>query len=248
MRESSSRGIIWQIKPYQETDALVTLLSETEGKLRLLAKGLRGKTGKRKGTVQPFSCLIFSRTIPKAPHGLPRLTRTEFETSPEVTDPLIFAELSLLAEVSDRFLEIGQHVPGIFELWRQFLAIELRKPYEEVCGFLVQFFSKFGLFPDFQKCSACGQKFSEQKEIMWEDGKGIFCCRKSEIESPTHKELSFAELKSLFFFQHSVPENFSKLILTPKQSKNLLNIIFQEIAVFSEKSFIAKEVFSNLSA
>lgn len=247
MREVTARGIIWQIQPYQDTDALVTILSEEEGKLCVLAKGLRGIKSKRKGTIQPFSVLEFSHTIPKNQQGLPKLTKTTFQSSLKNTDPIVLAQLSLLAEVCGKFLENGHAVAGVFELWEQILRIDYKKPRQEVCAFLIRFFSLLGMFPDFRKCTESGEKFSEGRRIIWQGGNGIFQVPEDfEIISSEQKPVSFVQLKSLYFFQHARPEQFVLLSLTEQQEQELYDLVFEEIRTFRDISFKAKGVFENL--
>lgn len=247
-REVCSRGIIWQIRPYGEKDSILTFFSAEEGKISLLAKGLRGEKSKRKGTIRPFALIDCAHTIPKGQNGMAQLTRSDFLFAPNIDDPVVFAELSFLAEVSDRFLESRQAVPAIFDLWEKFLRIPFEKPREEICGFLIHFFEKLGLLTDLQKCGKCGEKLSAEKNIVWKDGESLSCCEKKDFTeiSPAHKHLSFEELKSLYFYQQVSPELFSRLALPSEMSLNLINLLFQEIRYHSEKPFITKRVFEAL--
>ncbi|MBI5414890.1 DNA repair protein RecO [Candidatus Peregrinibacteria bacterium] len=244
MREISHRGIVWSLKPYKEKDALITILTEEEGKIRLIAKGLRGAKSTRKGAIQLFSCIRFTRTTPKGHQGISTLLRSELEFSLKNSDPVVLTELVLLGEICGRFLVDGLVIPGVFSLWRDLLEIQFQKPREEICGFLVQFFTKLGFFPEFQKCSRCSQKFSEEKQIVWVNKEGIFCCPHDphEMHNSLQKKMTFAQLKSLYFFQNTIPRNFSLLHPSLTESKALLRLIFSEISAFSDKPFASKKV------
>jgi DNA repair protein RecO (recombination protein O) len=247
MQEIHDRGIIWNIQPFQERDALLTMITKEHGKLNILAKGIRSQKSRQSGVLQPFSCVAFSRTKPKMEKSLSRLLRSELRYKIAIHDPIVFSQLSLLSEVCRRFCAEGHSIPSVFELWEEFLQIKFQKPLNEICGFLVQFFTKLGLFPNFQKCTKSGIKFSEHHSIIWEDCSGVFCNEYgSKINSMTQKTLSFSQLKSLFFFQHTRPQYFSRLSFSVNEAQKLMNIIFLEIRSLSEKPFTAKQVFDDI--
>ncbi len=243
MRENSIRGIIWSVKPYQEKDALVTLLSREEGKMTLLAKGLRKEGSRRSGVIQPFSIIESTHTVPKHEGSLPILLTVECIGSCKSFEPLILAEYSLLAEISQRFLLDRHAVPGVFELWESFLMSERKKIREEIIGFLVQFFSRIGIFPDFRKCGTCGETFSKEKSLSWVPGGGVNCCGTSDFSAIP---LSFTELKCFHFYRNSRIEDHSRLRLSPKDSLKLFLIIFRAIHAYSEKPFAARAVFEEI--
>ncbi len=242
MREITDRGILLHVQPYQESDALLTFLMEKEGKRKLIAKGIRSARSKRQGTIQIFSEMKLARSIPKNEQALARLLSTEFLFAPDVSDPILLAELSLLAEASLKLLAERQVISGVFSLWQKFLQISFAKPREEICGFILQLGTLLGIFPYFQNCTKCGKKFSKQSTVFWHPKQGLFCCKHLTDAA----KLTFDEIKSLFFFQTVSSESFSRLILPEQDIQKLFNLLLGSIEVLAQKPFSSREVFEEL--
>ena|GEM_PF-4549190 len=243
MPDTCDRGIIWKLEPFQETDALLTIFGRDSGKINLLAKGLRSEKSKRRGSLQVLNLVHFDYVLPKNENGLGRITKTEFISAPLAHDHIAYATFALLIEISDRFLAARQSVEKIYDLWQHLLALPLAKPQLEICGFILQFMHELGLFPDFQRCNICAEKFSAEKEIFWKRGDGVSCCEKSPLSEFAAQRLNFSEIKTLFFLAHTAPENFAKLFLSKAEQDALWNLIFSELQFLSEKPFKALKVF-----
>ncbi|MBS0878200.1 MULTISPECIES: DNA repair protein RecO [unclassified Tatumella] len=56
--EGWQRAFVLHSRPYSETSLLLDLFSESEGRVRVLAKGARSKRSQLKGTLQPFTPLL----------------------------------------------------------------------------------------------------------------------------------------------------------------------------------------------
>jgi DNA repair protein RecO (recombination protein O) len=243
MRETSHHAIVWKVLPYAEGDALVQLLTAEEGKITVLAKGLRKMKSKRLGLVQPFSILKINRTVPTHEQSLPILLRSELEFKPHLRDAIVLSELSLLVEICQHFLGERQHVHGVFELWETFLKIQFTSPMSEICGFLLQFLSKLGIFPDIRHCAKCGTKFSEEKKVLWGEENGFICC---EAPSSLSTPLSFPELKCLLFWQLNSVTDFHKIRLSPLQEKHLFEFLLSYKSPMGTKPFPAAVVLKSL--
>lgn len=56
--ESWQRAFVLHSRPYSETSLLLDLFTESHGRVRLLAKGARGRRSSLKGALQPFTPLL----------------------------------------------------------------------------------------------------------------------------------------------------------------------------------------------
>lgn len=56
--EGWQRAFVLHSRPFSETSLLLDLFSESEGRVRVLAKGARSRRSQLKGTLQPFTPLL----------------------------------------------------------------------------------------------------------------------------------------------------------------------------------------------
>lgn len=81
LRSYSSEGIILSRKNYSEADRILVCLSESFGKITLLAKGIRKIKSKKRGHLEIFSKIKFS-----AVHGKGMDIMTEVQTLNDFSD------------------------------------------------------------------------------------------------------------------------------------------------------------------
>ena len=115
----SDRAIILQIKPYRETSAIVSSLTEHNGLLRGVLKGNRGlQSGRKKGVIlQGISLSNISFT---GRTDLKTITRVDTVQQYKISASLLTHSV-LLAELCHKLLPPGQEEGVIFDLLHESL-------------------------------------------------------------------------------------------------------------------------------
>lgn len=111
----STEGIIIGRRNYGEADRILTIFTKYHGKIRVVAKGVRKITSRKKGSLELFSYIkIF---IAKG-HSLDILTEVETKEAYSIwrKDLLRVGVAYHLAEIIDRLTVEGQEHKKIFEL------------------------------------------------------------------------------------------------------------------------------------
>jgi len=118
MSEPHYKAYLLHQRPYRETSVIVDLLSETEGRVRAVCKGVRG-AGKRAGSLraalQPFAELslqLGGRTELKSLRQVERL-----DTAFDLTQHRLYAAL-YINELLVRLLHVGEVHAGLYEDYR----------------------------------------------------------------------------------------------------------------------------------
>ena len=142
---------------FGEADRIVVMLSEENGKLRAVGKGVR-KSGSRFGArLEPLSCIRVRLHCGKG--ELYTISGAE----PEQQFPVIRQDLNRLLK-SSRMLEIIDRItddeiphPGLYLLLRQALeTLETTDSPLLLAGFCWKVLAEEGMAPDVDSCSVCG--------------------------------------------------------------------------------------------
>jgi len=141
----SDRAIILQIKPYRETSAIVSSLTEHNGLLRGVVKGNRGhQAGRKRGmNLQGISLSNISFT---GRSDLKTITRVDSIQQYKIAASLLTHSV-LLAELCHKLLPPGQEEGVIFDLLHESLLIlagNSAEPDEVVINFIVRLLDNQG--------------------------------------------------------------------------------------------------------
>ena len=150
-------AIVLRTYKFGEADRVVVLLSEENGKLRAVAKGVR-KSGSRFGArLESSSCIRVRLHCGRG--DLYTISGVE----PELQFPAIRKDWNRLLK-SSRMLEIADRVtddeiphPGLYLLLRQALeTLETGDSPLMLAGFCWKVLAEEGMAPDVDSCSVCG--------------------------------------------------------------------------------------------
>ncbi|MBU0455867.1 MAG: DNA repair protein RecO [Pseudomonadota bacterium] len=113
-------------RPYRETSLLIEVLSESFGRLGLLARGVRSAKSSKKGMLQPFMPLIMEW---KGKGDLPTVTQVENDGCPVFLTGNLLISGFYINEIIMRLVHRHEAVESIFHLYgktlRDLSAIEL---------------------------------------------------------------------------------------------------------------------------
>lgn len=110
----SSEGIVLTRKNYGEADRILTVYSRHEGKLRLLAKGVRKPKSRKRGHVEVFSKIKYSAV---KRNGMDLITEAELINSYDKLrlDLKRTSVAYYLCEVVDKVTREGENIEIIYE-------------------------------------------------------------------------------------------------------------------------------------
>jgi len=201
---NTSKGLAFILKtrPFKEKDYLVTFFSLEHGIFNSIACGVKGSTKGWCGNFLLFSKIKFERNIPKSDQSLTKITGAEVQRSFEFKSVESFTLASFCAEVAMKLMQEGQEMDRIFQLMEEsFCCLEKDTNLSNFhIVFLLKFLTRMGFLPDFSMCTKCGNKFSEDTRISWEDVGDILC---SHCSGTRFGNLSFLDIKVLFFWQYA---------------------------------------------
>lgn len=162
MKNLKTKCIILGKKNFGETDKLVFLYSEEFGKIKAIAKGARKITSKFTGHLETLnSCIVELYNGPKniilqeiVTENTPFRSRKSLSA---ISSAINIAEITNKALFENQVLE---NLPALINETLKLLLSSRKKTLITV-SYLIKFFDKMGVVPDFSKLY--GKKFAEQK-------------------------------------------------------------------------------------
>jgi DNA repair protein RecO (recombination protein O) len=168
----------------RETDRIITMLSLSHGKIRAVAKGIRGPRSHMTGRAQPFTRLAVQCYRGR---DLDTLTQVEVVDSNQRlrADLDRLAAAASIAEVAERVSQEGYEQPDLYRLVTRALAA-LDRAYSPLllAGFQLKLLALEGWGPDVTICVECG--LDRPLVAIDPDGGGFHCasCRRGDGVSP----------------------------------------------------------------
>jgi len=152
-----ARAVVLRGVPLGEADRIVHLLTDTEGKVRAVVKGVRRTESRWGGRFEPFSHL--SVEVYRG-RSLDRVIQAEVvEAFPALRQDFgRVVRASVMAEAVDQVALEGEAQPALFALLRRALvALEAGDRPMLLAGFLWKLLALEGLAPALDRCGRCGE-------------------------------------------------------------------------------------------
>lgn len=156
----TTEAIVLRTRPLGEADVLATLLTRTEGKVEVAARGARRGRSRLLAATQPFT---ESRVMVWRGRQLDSLSQAEVVDSFRGLQRNLcrLACATYTAELLDHFLADREPHPGLYDLWREALSYFCRAErhgplLKGVHVFELNLMRILGYEPEVARCSACG--------------------------------------------------------------------------------------------
>ncbi len=241
----TGNAIILASRPMNEADAFLEIFSEQEGKITVVAKGIKKKESRLCGILQPFFCITYERlgTHQKS-EKIPILIRASLLKKPE-TKISTFVFLSLCSEISRRFLVENQVLPEIFHLWNDFIEIPIHKKMS-VIGFLFRFFKILGILPSYKHCHGCEKIFTEKNDsfVYCDSLEGVFHASCAPLKSI---KIPFLLLKTISFATLSPLKKTICIRLQAFEEDFILGLLFSVVRIHSPIPLKSVEIWESIS-
>lgn len=186
------RAFVIHARPYSETSLLLDFFTENEGRVRILAKGARGRRSPLKGSLQPFTPLL----IRWSGRGEIKTLRDAdpISLALPLTGTVLYSGL-YLNELLSRVLENGTSYSVLFFEYLsclQTLAASEITPEASLRRFELAVLAQLGYGVDFLHCAGSGEPVSDLMTYQYREEKGFIASLVVD-----HNSFTGFELKSL---------------------------------------------------
>lgn len=197
-----------------EADRVLTLITPTAGKLRVIAKGIRRTTSRIGGSLEPFAeltvALARGRTFDVVTQVSVEHAWLQLRDSLEAT-----ATAWYLAELADRSLEERHAAEPVYALLRR--AYELldarMAPGRVARWFEMHLLDELGQRPEVDRCVECDRMLEADERFRWVPPLGGVLCERCPGPGHERSDLSLDALKLLKAYQRLDIEAISELRL-----------------------------------
>jgi DNA repair protein RecO (recombination protein O) len=179
-REITTAAFVLRTRPHGESDRLVTLLTEDQGKLTGIAKGAKNSRRRFAGTLEPFVQIrvVF---LPRPHSDLAFLQRCELVRALHTftTDLTRYAAGSYILELADRMVLGRESSSDVYHLVRDTLEdIDRAGASDAVLGaFELRLLAVSGYEPSLGACRGCGRQVDGAPTMYLLPERGGFLCR-----------------------------------------------------------------------
>jgi DNA repair protein RecO (recombination protein O) len=215
-RRYTTEAIVLSRFDLGEADRVLTLITPTAGKLRVIAKGIRRTTSRIGGSLEPFAeltvALARGRTFDvvtqvSVGHAWLRL-RDSLEST---------ATAWYLAELADRSLEERHAAEPVYALLRR--SYELldagMAPGRVARWFEMHLLDELGQRPEVDRCVECDRVLEAEERFRWVPLLGGVLCERCPGPGHDRSDLTLDALKLLKAYQRLDIEAISALRLAP---------------------------------
>lgn len=178
-RTERTPAVLLRSVAYGEADRIVTLLTESLGKVALIARGARRSQRRFGGALEPY-CLVEAEVgLGRGEIGRLAEARVVRAFPGILTDlsrmSVAAAGLELVREATpDREPPDPRVLPTIV---RFFELVESSASDEVHLAFTLRFLALVGLTPNLDQCGRCGRAAPEAKAALFEPARGAIVCR-----------------------------------------------------------------------
>jgi len=178
--EIATAAFVLRARPYGESDRIITLITETQGKVTGIAKGAKNSRRRFAGTLEPF---VHVRTVfrQRPSSDLAFLVRCEFlgVFRRFTSDLERFAAGSYVLELTDRMVFGRESGREVYRLVADVLALlDAGTPTEPVLrAFELHLLAASGYAPALDRCRACGTPADGAERVYLSVARGGVLCR-----------------------------------------------------------------------
>ncbi len=178
-RTEHTPAVLLRTIAYGESDRIVTLLTESRGKLALLARGARKSHKRFQGALEPYA--LIEAEIAVGTGQLGRLAQARLVRA----FPGVLADLERMSLAAAALELVREALPErepdprfLPFLTRLFELAETLPPGDALrVAFALRLLALIGLAPNLDACGRCGRRAPEGKAALFDPGLGAIVCR-----------------------------------------------------------------------
>ncbi|RYM05329.1 DNA repair protein RecO [Sporolactobacillus sp. THM7-7] len=220
---AKAEGIIIRTTDYGENNKIVTLYTETFGKIGLMARGAKKPKNPLSAVCQ---VLFYGLCLFQKGRGLGTLYQAE-SLNPFKrirTDVEKAGYASLVAELTDRLTEERQSSPGLYRsLCRTLILMEKGTDAAVLASiYAVKMMRAAGIDPELDRCISCGRS---SRSYLFSFSGGGFLCPSCAARDPYALPLSAAATQLLPLFKRVPMDRIGRISLKSETIKEIETII-----------------------
>jgi DNA repair protein RecO (recombination protein O) len=187
--EGWQRAFVLHGRPYSETSLMLDLFTEGQGRVRILAKGARGRRSNLKGCLQPFTPLL----VRWSGRGEVKTLRSAEPVSMALplSGSILYSGL-YVNELVSRVLEQETNYSSLFFDYLnclQNLAAASHSPEQALRQFELALLQHLGYGVDFLHCAGSGEEVSDTMTYRYREEKGFIASLVVDHYSFTGRDL-----------------------------------------------------------
>ncbi|MBU0597333.1 DNA repair protein RecO [Patescibacteria group bacterium] len=167
-------SIVLSRRDFRESDQIISLFTKDQGKLELLARGVKKITSKNSAHLEPFSLVQVSIEKGKEIDHLTTVQSVEFFSDIRKNIDKSLAT-GYLVSLVDKLTQVGEREGRIFEMlvsWLRFVEGASSFNSALVDGYIVKLLHCLGFSPELKRCVVCGV---EEVVGLYPAGGGVIC-------------------------------------------------------------------------
>lgn len=214
MHSIKTNGIVLRGSHFGEADRILTVFTDSLGKIKVMAKGIRKISSHLAGSLEPFMLVNLQVYEGKTFFGI---TGAAIERDfPNLHENLSkTAKAFFLGELVDKFMEERQISSEIFDLFVSALGeVDTDLPGPLIQAFELKIIEASGFKPELYDCIHCKEKITAG-DNYWDNDEGGLICERCNAKFHHGKKVTDSVIK-LFRFIH---ENNSAQIARLKLDK-----------------------------
>lgn len=233
-------GLVLSRINFGEADRLLTVFSDTEGKIKILAKGSRKIKSKMAPHIEPFTFAKYFVAEGKSFYILAGAESTEL--NPKITTDLdVFKDACYIAELLNFTLVEGVPSEKLFAITHDtYMVLPDLRPEEReavIHFFEYQLLKSNGYTPNFSACRECGKKLTE-KPHYFGTFEGVTCDNCGEAG----KKISLEAFKILRYFGQCDLDDVLRIKGLESYNKEIKEVLVPFLYDILPKNPKAKEI------
>ena len=247
LRTYRTEAIVLRRKDIGEADRILTLFTPHQGKVRVVAKGIRKPRSRKAGHLELFTCTNLLIAIGR---DLDIVTQAEVVDAyrPLREDLLRSAYGGYMVELLDRFTPDAEEHESLYDLLRQGLtwASEARDLALAARYYELHLLSMAGYQPQLQSCASCGRPLEPEDQFFSAAEGGVICPRCGQSHSPEagsagRLPLSLGALKLLRYMQSKPYARVEELNVGSRAHAEVEYIMVRYITLLLERQLKSVE-------
>ena len=193
MVQYKTEAIVLRLRKYRESDALVTILTQSRGKISCVARGIYKPSSSLRGGTQPYS--TNAMMLNEGRSSLHTLIQSEC-LDMHTTIRQSYEAMTLGTYWAELLENFSQEELADEELYVLAKA-GFHSLVENACPLMaavleIRLIQQQGLRPDLQSCSHCGHKLEQEKYSVFSSQEGGFLCASCSVYDPRGIKLGVA--------------------------------------------------------
>lgn len=240
------QGIVMRAREYGESNKIVTIFSESHGKISFVARGAKKPRSRYGAVTEPFTMALFV-CFQSSAKSMPTLSSADLLESNYAlrSDLLLTSVGAYWMELANKLLEEREPDPFLYHLFIESFAKLQEKKDADILTRIIElaFLRKAGYQPVFDHCVDCGREEQLRHVSVIRGG---MLCTSHHSRDPRAIRISPQTGKLLPLIQILTPQRLGKVQIHPETRSEIEKVIQAFYDEYVEVHFTTKEIWQNM--